>query len=351
MYTFRYIWNKTLNWITSEGRANPQNIESSLMATNTFREDTGPESGEKPYDPYCELCVETKGQNISAFSYCRECNQFLCHVCNVFHSKLQGTKGHKVDTGDDMPGSMDEKNTKFDVCPHHARERKDQFCFEHKLLICLSYARYEHWQCLCMPVFKACKNVSTAQLDYLCDRLSALETNLQSVLPELSANKEHLEGQKKKSMEKAKSIYEKSIAKAEMIYQEMQKQITEKYWCNKSTICQQQESIKILSENVHKSLKWLEKLKGSRMTSKIFLKIQDIVSYTNGYMHFVHDMNCALTGPVEITIWPTQRVERYMFAPTHSVNYVLERKSKSNVTITEPQISFPIITQRDVTLN
>ena len=342
------MWNEiysSIRWIndgslTITGR--------SIMATNIYPANMEPAGAKIHNDPYCELCEETNGENIRVFSYCRECNQFLCNVCNVFHSKLQGTKNHKADTGSDMPGSMAEKTTRFDMCPHHSKERKDQFCFKHKLLLCLSCAKSEHSQCVFMPVFKACQNVSPTQLGYLCNTLGALETNLKSVLSELSANKEILEEHKKKSMEKAKTIYEQLKAKADKIFHEMNAKIAEKYQSNEAVICQQEEIIRILNNNVYNSLNGLQKLKDERMDSKTFLKIQEIVSKTIGYMHFINDISHALIGQTEILLSPNQRIDRYL-SPSYPVAFVLERKSKPNVTITVPQISFPILAKRHVT--
>ena len=191
------------------------------MANNISGKNLDPVGSDEHHDPYCEVCEETKGRNVKIFGFCKECNQFLCPACNVFHSKLQGTKGHKVDTGDDMPKSMSEKQSRFDLCDDHPKEPKDQFCFGHKLLLCLLCSKAEHSKCLVKPVHEVCRNISTSELDGLCNRLSALETSLKSVLPVLAENKDNLEVQKKKMMEKAKYIYEKTVTKAERIYEEM----------------------------------------------------------------------------------------------------------------------------------
>ena len=50
------------------------------------------------HDPYCEPCDESRGKNVKAKCFCKNCNQFLCSECHTVHGRLMATKGHVIQT-------------------------------------------------------------------------------------------------------------------------------------------------------------------------------------------------------------------------------------------------------------
>lgn len=109
------------------------------------------DTSEEYFDPYCDLCYETKGINVKVFCYCEDCFQFLCADCHVFHAKLQGTKTHNV-LKDEMPKSQADKLPRYERCDHQNRLRIDfvystRFCYvQHVHLLNTAAVLPEAWR-------------------------------------------------------------------------------------------------------------------------------------------------------------------------------------------------------------
>ena len=130
------------------------------------------------YDPFCEVCAKTRKRNVQHEGFCKECVQFLCKDCLNVHRNLEGTRGHVIGRGDDMPKSMADKPPKFDYCDVHLRSRKDQFCGTHRVLLCSQCVPLQHKDCPVQSVDDACKGVPTSEIDVLYDKVSDFQTNL-----------------------------------------------------------------------------------------------------------------------------------------------------------------------------
>ena len=100
--------------------------------------------GDAYYDPCCELCDISKGHNVQAKALCKTCYQYLCSECLIFHNNLQGTRGHVVVRGDDMPRFIAVKPPRFEDCEVHPKHAKGQFCFEHQISVCCLCATTIH---------------------------------------------------------------------------------------------------------------------------------------------------------------------------------------------------------------
>ena len=54
-------------------------------------------------DSFCDPCFEAKRLKVKVYGYCKDCSQFLCSDCHVFHGKFQVTKFHVILKGSSMP--------------------------------------------------------------------------------------------------------------------------------------------------------------------------------------------------------------------------------------------------------
>ena len=77
------------------------------------------------HDPFCEPCEEARGRNVKVHGFCKNCNQYLYTECHTTHEKLRATKGHVIQTGDDLPKSMAEKPPRYNACDDHPKLLKD----------------------------------------------------------------------------------------------------------------------------------------------------------------------------------------------------------------------------------
>ena len=256
------------------------------------------------YDPFCEVCFETRNRNIQHEGFCKDCVQFLCEDCLRVHRKLQGTRGHVIRGGDDMPKSMADKPPKFDFCDVHHRSRKDQFCGTHKILLCSQCVPLHHKGCPVQSVDVACKGVPTSEIDTLYDKVSDFKVNLSSVVAEIDLNVTELGKEKVDMLKDAQDVKDKSIAKIEKSFQEITSEIKSTHKANTSDLGRGQNKLNDVIVNLESTLDDIDKMKGKTIDTKVFLKILDILkdveqckadceklrpSVMNVKMSFIHD--------------------------------------------------------------
>ena len=256
------------------------------------------------YDPFCEVCFETRNRNIQHEGFCNDCVQFLCEDCLRVHRKLQGTRGHVIRRGDDMPKSMADKPPKFDYCDVHHRSRKDLFCGTHRALLCSQCVPLQHNGCPVQSVDVACKGVPTSEIDALYDKVSDFKVNLSSVVAKIELNVTELGKEKVDMLKDAQDLKDKSIAKIENIFQEITSEIKSTHKAHTSDLGRGQNKLNDVIVYLEGTLDDIDKMKGNTIDTKVFLKIQDILkdveqckadceklrpSVMNVKMSFIHD--------------------------------------------------------------
>ena len=128
-----------------------------------------PGTSDEYHDPYREPCEESRGRNVRIEAFCKNCNQYLCTECHTVHGRLKATKGHVIQTGDDMPKSMADKPPRYDTCDDHPKHLKDQFCCDHGTLICSVCCSTSHSKCGTKSVADACQYIQQNEVYKLCD--------------------------------------------------------------------------------------------------------------------------------------------------------------------------------------
>ena len=292
------------------------------------------------YDPFCEVCFETRNRNIQHEGFCNDCVQFLCDDCLRVHRKLQGTRGHVIRRGDDMPKSMADKPPKFDYCDVHHRSRKDRFCGTHRALLCSQCVPLQHKGCPVQSVDVACKGVPTSEIDALYDKVSDFKVSLSSVVAEIGLNVTELGKEKVDMLNDAQDVKDKSIAKIENIFQEITSEIKSTYKAHTSDLGRGQNKLNDVIVNMEGTLDDIDKMKGNTIDTKVFLKIQDILkdveqckadfeklrpSVMNVKMSFIHDKRM-----------------KELVSESYKMGSITLDTSQPQVAISIPDISFPM---------
>ena len=292
------------------------------------------------YDPFCEVCFETRNRNIQHEGFCNDCVQFLCEDCLRVHRKLQGTRGHVIRRGDDMPKSMADKPPKFDYCDVHHRSRKDQFCGTHRALLCSQCVPLQHKGCPVQSVDVACKGLKTSEIDALYDKVSNFKVNLSSVVAKIGLIVTELGKEKVDMLKDAQNVKDRSIAKIENIFQEITSEIKSTHKAHTSDLGRGQNKLNDVIVNLEGTLDNIDKMKGNTIDTKVFLKIQDILkdveqckadceklrpSVMNVKMSFIHD----------------KRIKELVSKPYKMGSISLDT-SQPQVAISIPDISFPM---------
>ena len=104
-------------------------------------------SNDEYHDPFCEPCEESRGRNVKVECFCKNSIQYLCIECHTTHESLRASRGHVIQTGDDMPKSMADKPPRYDTCDDHPKRLKDQFYCDHGTLICSACCSISHSKC------------------------------------------------------------------------------------------------------------------------------------------------------------------------------------------------------------
>ena len=292
------------------------------------------------FDPFCEVCYESRNRNIEHDGFCKDCVQFLCEDCLRVHRKLQGTWGHLIQRGDDMPKSMADKPPKFDYCDDHQQSRKDQFCCAHRVLLCSKCVPLQHKDCPVKSVDDACKGVPTSEIDTLYDKVSDIKTNLSSVVAQIDVNITELGKQQLDSLKDAQDLKDKIHTKIETLFQDMTSEIKSTYKSNKADLSRGQNILNDAIENLEGTLDDIDKLKGSTIDTKVFLKIQDILKDVDQCKSTTLKLRPS-TMTVKISFNPDKRILEFLSTSLKMGSMSLDM-SQPQVDISLPQISFPM---------
>ena len=153
------------------------------------------------HDPYCEPCDESRGKNVKAKCFCKNCNQYLCTENHTVHGRLMSTKGHVIQTGADMPPSMADKPPRYETCDDHPKRLNDQFCYHHGALICSMCCSASHSMCDTKSVEDTCKYIQLSEVDNLCDANKNYKSQLSKFLSSVDKHGSNLIDQRQTQIE------------------------------------------------------------------------------------------------------------------------------------------------------
>ena len=170
--------------------------------------------------------------NVQTKTLCKTCYQYLCSECLIFHNNLQGTRGHVVVQGDDMPRSIADKPPRFEDCEVHPKHVKGQFCFEYQTLFCCLCATTTHTGCKVLSVDDACKSISSSDITSTYDIISDFSENIKAV----TTSFEQLKVEKADALEEAQDMYHKERSKFNDMYEKFKQETKEnirnsKWYC------------------------------------------------------------------------------------------------------------------------
>ena len=238
--------------------------------------DAGHGTSDAYYDPFCELCDISKSRNVQAKAFCKTCYQCLCSECLVFHNNLQGTRGHVVIQGDDMPRSMADKPPRFEDCDVHPKRVKDRFCFEDQILLCTLCATSNHTSCTVLDVENACKNITSSEINSIYDSIKTFKENIKIIETSVDTNIEQLKVEKDDTFKDAQDVYQKVLSKFNEMYEKLKQETEDKYKPQRTVLLKHQTQLKSLITRLETSLSDVDRMKSKAVDAKAFLKMQDV---------------------------------------------------------------------------
>ena len=245
--------------------------------------DSGHGTSDALTDPYCDLCFEIKGLNIGVSGFCRECVQFLCTDCHAVHAKLQASRHHDVVQGEDMPKSQADKPPRFDFCDVHPKQLKDEFCCDHRSLLCTMCASIEHKGCCVKPVKDACTTVDASETSALYENIQGFQETLKSSLTSINKELMKIKDQEKTMLQDVQQVYDQITAKVKKMFDSIKNEIQTSCQSQIDLLSRHQKKINDTIQKLDSLLSDVGELKAKSIDTKIFLRLQETVSYTTKF--------------------------------------------------------------------
>ena len=291
------------------------------------------------HDLYCEPCDESRGKNVKAKCFCKNCNQFLCTECHTVHGSLMATKGHVIQTGADMPPSMADKPPRYEICDDHPKRLKDQFCYHHGVLICSMCFSASHSMCDTKSVEDTCKYIQLSEVDNLCDANKNYKSQLSKFLSSVDKHGGKLIDQRQTLLKDAKTAYDKIIAEINRSYQNMKNVIEAECDLQDATVSQLKQEINAQISLVDAEINFTSKVRGKPINVNTFLSLQESVSKTRKCVVVVKNLKESL-NLTSLIFEPSKDVQILLSKP---LNFGSLNKHHLNVDVdvSTQDINFP----------
>ena len=291
------------------------------------------------HDLYCEPCDESRGKNVKAKCFCKNCNQFLCTECHTVHGRLMATKGHVIQTGTDMPPSMADKPPRYETCDDHPKRLKDQFCYHHGALICSMCCSTSHSMCDTKSVEDTCKYIQLSEVANLCDVNKSYKSQLSKFLSSVDKHGGKLIDQRQTLLKDAKTTYDKIVAEINRSYQNMKTVIEAECDLQDKTVSQLKQEIKSQISHIDAEINFTNKVRGKPINVNTFLSLQESVSKTRKCAVVVKNLKESL-NLTSLIFEPSKDVQILLSKP---VNFGSLNKHRFNVDvdISIQDINFP----------
>ena len=290
-------------------------------------------------DPYCDICYEVKKLYIRPEAYCHDCYQCVCKNCLSVHKTLLSTRDHVIRTGEDMPKSQADKPPRFEFCDIHHRNRKDQYCCEHRVLLCTSCVPLHHKNCHVESVECAAKSIPSSEIDLFYDSVSDFKTQVLSAESRMKSNIEDLKRQKNKILKEIQEIYDKTKSKLDKLFEDTKSDLESKYQSQFSVLSRGQKNIKDVTESLNSTLSDINTLKGKTIETKAFLKIQDLLKSIDKYKMDVSTLNQTMTR--KMLNFVSDKTMNNFLSTSFTMGTISLQDCSPDVTISVPEIMFP----------
>ena len=226
-------------------------------------------------DPWCDPCFNG-GISQQAMSYCDKCVEFHCEHCFDSHRRFGATKHHKVLQGSRMPASQADKPVKHSLCSKHEGEAKDQYCYDHFVLICGVCSVRKHKSCNVKSVQEACTifNIAAEEHKFSSD----VEIFLQYVRntdKSVQENLNNLDKETQNALKEAENIRDKQIQQINRNFDDFSRKLSKLHKEQKTTLENCKSAVEQLMVDIQVITKKLQKLPTvSNLDSKFFLELQ-----------------------------------------------------------------------------
>ncbi|XP_060573246.1 uncharacterized protein LOC132731138 [Ruditapes philippinarum] len=175
-------------------------------------------------------CTPCSKDNIreEADKYCRECHEYLCKTCTIYHGRLNIAQQHKLLDKSDAKQGVVVARTK---CHYHADRYIEMYCKTHDMVYCTMCIATEHRSCdgvnKIEDVSKQC--VTQTEIQALLEETKNLHDNVKSLTVKQKQNLTAIEKQKEAIEGKLDETETKLIEHIRKLKRQTEKCLNDKY--------------------------------------------------------------------------------------------------------------------------
>ena len=182
-----------------------------------------------------------------------------------------------------MPNSQADKPPRFDFCDVHPKQLKDEFCCDHRNLLCTICASSEHKECCIKPVKDACTTVDASETSALYGKIQGLQETLKASLTSIDKELRKMKEQEKTMLQDVQHIYDQITAKVNKMFGSIKNEIQTSCQSQIDLLSRHQKKVNDIIQKLDSLLSDVGELKAKSIDTKIFLRLQETVSHTTKF--------------------------------------------------------------------
>ena len=248
---------------------------------------------------------------------------------------------HDVVQGEDMPKSQADKPPRFQRCDIHPKLLKNQFCYDHNILLCSVCSSFEHNTCSIKNVEEVCTVVDSSDTDAVYDKRRSLQETLKSSLPAMDKAMMELKDQEETMLHDAQTVYDQIIAQANTVYGSIKDEIHTKCQSQISRLFQQRKNVSDMSLKLDAPLNELRELKAKPIDTNVFLRLQENVNYTKKVAAELKELLRSLKF-VSLSFIPNQAIQEILQSSVTLGEILKSESNPPGTDILVPEIMFPV---------
>ena len=146
------------------------------------------------YTHPCEPC-NYRGVNREAISFCRNCKEYMCHLCTESHKGQRISRSHKLLDVKDM--SDMQTSTVGDLfimsCDCGQTSPITHYCIDHDQAFCTNCKILKHRKCQSITIGEKIKSFSENQLKEIIQRVVTLKKEMDSFIRKRTLDLQHVQ--------------------------------------------------------------------------------------------------------------------------------------------------------------
>ena len=146
------------------------------------------------YTYTCEPC-DYRGVNREAITFCRNCKEYMCHLCTESHKGQKMSRNHKLLDVKDMSGMQTSTVSDSFImsCDCNQASPITHYCIEHTQAFCNNCKILKHRKCQSITIGEKIKSFSENQLKEIIQRVVTLKKEMDSFIRNRTTDLKHVQ--------------------------------------------------------------------------------------------------------------------------------------------------------------